>query len=81
MELSAKELRTRIRDLLAAVERGENVTITYRGRARARVVGTIPEQGSRKRDLVRSELFGIWRDRRDLSDVQAYVDELRRSRR
>ncbi len=38
MEISAKELRQKTRLLLDAVERGEEVTITYRGRARARVV-------------------------------------------
>jgi len=38
MEISAKALRQKTRLLLDAVERGEEMTITYRGRARARVV-------------------------------------------
>ena len=35
MKVSAKELRTRTRELLECVARGEEVTVTYRGKARA----------------------------------------------
>jgi prevent-host-death family protein len=79
MKISAKELREKTRLLLDAVERGEEVTITYRGRPRARVVplgkslNTV--EGARE-----NELFGLWADREDLADPQAWVRTLRQSR-
>ena len=39
MEMTAKSLRNRIGEALACAERGESVTITYRGKPRARLVG------------------------------------------
>ena len=80
MEISTKELRTHARLLLDAVQRGETVTITYRGRPSARVIGigeTAPGGCAR---VVDSELFGLWADRDGLDDVGAHVRELRRGR-
>jgi prevent-host-death family protein len=79
MEISAKELRQKTRLLLDAVERGEEVTITYRGRAKARVV-RIQSGPDRKEPASESELFGLWADRDDLADPQTWVRTLRQSR-
>ncbi|MCG6860999.1 MAG: type II toxin-antitoxin system prevent-host-death family antitoxin [Chromatiaceae bacterium] len=79
MEVSAKELRQKTRLLLDAVERGEEVTITYRGRARARVVRMDKGQ-NRAESASENELFGLWADREDLADPQAWVRTLRQSR-
>lgn len=38
MRASAKELRSKSNKILEAVARGEEVVITYRGKARARIV-------------------------------------------
>ena len=77
MKLTAKELRSQTSLLLDAVERGEEVTITYRGRPRARVVRI--EEG-RETPAGETELFGLWADREDMADPAEYVRELRRSR-
>lgn len=76
---SAKDLRQKTRLLLDAVDRGEEVTITYRGRARARVVcmDTEPNQAE---SATANALFGLWSDRDDLADQQAWVRALRHSR-
>jgi len=76
MRVSAKELRTHTRRLLDALDRGEDVVITYRGKARARVV---PIEGSPGREEL-LELFGIWKDHGASEDVERYVDELRTAR-
>lgn len=76
MKVSAKDLRTRTRQLLEAVERGEEVVITYRGKARAKVVALESELGR----LPEQELFGIWSDYEELQDVEHYVDALRNGR-
>lgn len=79
MQASARDLRVHAARLLEAVERGEEVTITYRGKPRARLV---PVQGERGRGGIeaRSALFGAWRDRDDAADVEALVNRLRESR-
>jgi prevent-host-death family protein len=77
MEITAKELRSRTRLLLDAVERGEEVTITYRGRPRARMVRI--EEGQEV-DAAETELFGLWADREELEDPAELVRKLRRSR-
>ena len=46
MEVSAKSLRSRVGDVLSRLDRGESVTITYRGKPRARLVGI--EAGGRR---------------------------------
>ena len=69
MKVSAKDLRTRARQRLEAVERGEEVVITYRGKARARVVALDRESVT----LPDRELFGIWRDYGEAQDVEHYL--------
>lgn len=76
MEVSVKDLRTQARRLLAAVERGEDVVITFRGKARARVV-PVEEPSPRAAE---EELFGIWKDHPETEDVESYVDRLRKGR-
>ena len=76
MKVSAKDLRTRTRQLLEAVERGEEVVITYRGKARAKVVAIDNESVT----LPERELFGIWSDCEQAQDVEHYLEELRRGR-
>jgi prevent-host-death family protein len=77
MKITARELRVRSKYVLEAVDRGEEVLITYRGRPRARVVPA--ETGTRKPDRG-TGLFGLWRDHEAAQDVDAYVDSQRKGR-
>lgn len=76
MKTSAKDLRTHTRRILEAVERGEDVIITHRGKPRAKVVGV---RGKRPSVGTGGEepLFGIWKDYEAVKDVEAYVERLR----
>ena len=78
MKATVRDLRYRTKDVLAAVDRGEVVTVLYRGREKARLM-PLPA-GSRGADLIPGKAFGMWRGRRDLGDVSAYVRKLRRGR-
>ena len=80
MELSTKELRSHAKLALDAVQRGETVTITYRGRPRARVVRIEDTGDDKQPQTADCELFGLWADREDLDDVAAHVRRLRRGR-
>jgi len=78
MEVTAKGLRGRIGELLACVERGESVVITYRGRPRARLVAI--DRTPQSSSTSEKPGFGMWRDRADMDDVDGYVRDLRRPR-
>ncbi len=78
MRATAKELRFKTREVLAAVERGEEVIITYRGKEKAKLV---PLKGGQGRGAQSStSLFGIWKDNKSVEDVNEYIDELRGGR-
>lgn len=80
MEITAKGLRSRVGEVLRCVERGETVTVTYRGRPKARLVGVEESPGSVTEDKAQSPAFGMWKDRADLADVEAHVRRLRDGR-
>jgi prevent-host-death family protein len=77
MKATAKDLRFHSRRILEAVERGEEVIITYRGKPRARIlpIDTNPESGNEKNNL-----FGIWKDNDKSIDVDNYIRNLRQGR-
>lgn len=77
MKATTKDLRLHSRKILNAIRRGEDVTITYRGKPTA-VMSPIKE--GRTRRLADAPAFGMWQDREDLEDVRRHVDELRQAR-
>ncbi len=79
MEMTAKALRNRIGEALACAERGDAVTITYRGKPRARLVG-IQQRHERAPNDLELAGFGLWKDHENMRDVDAYVRELRNPR-
>ena len=79
MEITAKGLRSRVGEVLRCVERGETVTVTYRGRPRARLVG-IKEDSASAAEETAWPAFGMWKDRTDMADVAAHVRRLREDR-
>ena len=80
MEVTAKNLRSRVGDLLECLDRGETVTITYRGKPRAKLVSIEPEGETASRDAGVFPAFGMWKDRDDMTDVDAHVRQLRKGR-
>ena len=75
MRASAKDLRFNVKAMLDSVSRGEEVVITFRGKARAKLVPY--EEGTPQRA---GDLFGLWRDNEEVRDVDTYVRDLRRGR-
>ena len=55
------------------------VTITYRGKPRARLV-SIDDPGQGAATPEDSRAFGMWKDREDMRDVHEYVRNLRKPR-
>ena len=77
MNATARDLRTQSKKLLEAVDRGEEVVITHRGRPRARLV---PLDRETSGPSGAPDLFGMWRDHKGAEDVGAYVRRLRQGR-
>lgn len=78
MQATIVDLRYRTKDVLRAVERGETVTVLYRGKERARILPVAGKRPAARLDA--AEAFGLWKDREDLRDVRAYLRELRHGR-
>ena len=79
MKATAKDLRTDTKRILDAVERGQEVIVTVRGKPRARIVALRPAKRARGA-TGKAALFGIWKDHPAARDVAAYVDSLRSGR-
>jgi prevent-host-death family protein len=77
MRATAKDLRFHSTELLNTVKRGEEVVITYRGKACAKLV---PIEEENEQILAPNELFGIWKDNEQVKDVENYVRSIRRDR-
>ena len=77
MQSTAKELRFHTKEILNSVHRGEEIIITFRGKPYAKIV---PLKESKKDKDSKNELFGIWKDRKDMGNVDEYVRNLRKSR-
>ena len=80
MEISAKGLRTRVGEVLAWVERGEVVTVTYRGKPKAKLVPIEQPGEDASYEHAPASAFGMWEDRTDLDDVDAWVRDTRKER-
>ena len=77
MYSTAKALRFHTKELLESVSRGEEVIITFRGKPYAKLV---PMKESKNKVEKSTELFGIWKNRTDMEDVNSYVREIRKGR-
>ncbi|MHB8744697.1 MAG: type II toxin-antitoxin system Phd/YefM family antitoxin [Sulfuricaulis sp.] len=84
MRTTAKDLRIRTKQLLDAVERGEEVVITHRGRPCAKLIPFRKPPRTKSTGAgekgVRSPLFGIWKDYAPARNATVYVDKLREGR-
>ncbi len=74
MQATAKDLRFNAGQLLDTVARGEEVIITYRGKARAKLIPFEDELDGE------DDLFGIWADYDASEDVNAYIRAIRKGR-
>jgi prevent-host-death family protein len=73
MIASAKDLRFNINLLFDVVSKGEDVTITYRGKPKAKLISS--EKIEQKKD---DSIFGMLKD--DKTDVNNTIRDLRKGR-
>ncbi|MGH9452381.1 MAG: type II toxin-antitoxin system Phd/YefM family antitoxin [Terriglobia bacterium] len=77
MVVTAKELRLKTTEVLKKVQKAGSVTITFRGKPIANITALErPAEESVKNDPA----FGIWKNRKDLGNAQAWVRKMRKPR-
>ena len=64
MTVTAKDLRFNVSMLFDVLSKGEDILITYRGKAKARLVPFDEPHNERKDD----EIFGLWADKEESVD-------------
>ena len=74
MTVTAKDLRFNISMLFDLLSKGEEVLITYRGKAKAKLIPYTESSNQPKTDIV----FGMWQDREE--SVDDMVRNMRRGR-
>jgi antitoxin (DNA-binding transcriptional repressor) of toxin-antitoxin stability system len=81
MNATIVDLRYNMKNVLRAIDRGETVTVLYRGKERAKLtpIPAAPSSGGPK--TKEQPLFGLWKDREDISDPDSYLRQLRLPRR
>jgi prevent-host-death family protein len=79
MEITLKQLRIQPGRIISQVHNGQEITITYRGKACAKIVPLKIENSDRD-TFFENELFGIWKNREEVNDVEQYVRNLRKGR-
>lgn len=79
MRASIVDLRYRMKDVLKAIDRGEPVTVLYRGKEKAKIVPIGSEKPRMK--VEDHPACGMWADREDMKDPAAWVRKLRSKRR
>ena len=83
MKATIVDLRYKMKDVLRAIDRGETVTVLYRGKEKARLTPITPLSGASDKGAQKTRdqpLFGLWSDRGDLSDPATYLRILRKNR-
>ena len=76
MTVTAKDLRFNVNMLFDVLSKGEDITITYRGKPKAKLVSTDrSDDNNNKKD---DSLFGLWKDRD--GSVDGMVRGIRRGR-
>ena len=81
MNATIVDLRYNMKHVLRAIDRGETVTVLYRGKERAKLTPIAPAPGSTAPKTKDQPLFRLWKDREDLSDPASYLRRLRLRRR
>ncbi|MCL2806464.1 MAG: type II toxin-antitoxin system prevent-host-death family antitoxin [Treponema sp.] len=80
MEISTKELRIQPGRIISRVNQGLDVTITYKGKPAAKII-PIRKTETVNPENTEDELFGLWKDREDIGNVDQFVRSMRKGRK
>ena len=78
MEITTKELRIQPGRIIDQVANGQEITVTFRGKALARIVPIKTKSKTSKKEEI--SIFGLWKNHEDSNNVEDYVRDLRKGR-
>jgi len=78
MEVSTKELRIQPGKIIDQVVNGEEITVTFRGKALAKIIPFKSRIKSIENDEI--SIFGLWKDHDQNESVDEYVRDIRKGR-
>lgn len=76
MQITTKELRIQPGRIIDQVANGEEITVTFRGKALARIV-PINNKNKTNEDI---PMFGIWKNHEEYDNIDDYVRNIRKGR-
>lgn len=79
MQASAKDLRFHLKELLDSVLKGEEIVITFRGKPIAKLI-PFKNMNDNSNNNEKNELFGMWKDKEDIKNVDKYIRNVRKGR-
>ena len=79
MEISIKQLRVAPGKIISQVKRGMNVIITYRGKPSVKIIPVFERETAES--IGENDIFGMWKDRKDIKNVGQYVRNIREGRK
>ena len=79
MEITTKQLRIQPGRIVSQAANGQEITITYRGKPRAKIIPISIGKISVS-EIPENELFGIWKKRKDTENVGQFVRNMRKGR-
>jgi len=77
MKVTTKELRIQPGKIIDHVAKGQEITITYRGKALAKIVPLKKEDQTSQQN---ETIFGMWKEHPLETTVEEHVRELRKGR-
>ncbi len=78
MQITTKELRLQPGRIIDQVANGQEVTVTFRGKALAKIVPI--RKRAKKNDPTETSTFGLWKDHPPIQSVEEFVSNLRKGR-
>jgi prevent-host-death family protein len=80
MEITTKQLRIQPGRIISQVNNGQEIIVTYRGKACAKIVPVAARNNVHSEDDG-DEIFGMWKARKEMEDVEKYVRNIRKGRK
>ena len=80
MVITTEQLKIQPEMIISEVNKGQEITITWQGKPSARIIPFVDVKNG-SADVSSDELFGIWKDREDIEDIEQYVRNMRKSRK
>ena len=81
MEVTLEDLKIQGDEIISHIGEGYDVTIIYNGKAYAKIIPLDNENINMELNDSENELFGLWKDRTDLNDVDLYLRRMRQGRK